>query len=75
MNVRLQYAYTLLSPNSVIFISIDDHELSSVKILCEEIFDASNYIGILPRVTKKSGKDHADDITKNHDYVLVLLFK
>ena len=36
-----------------------------------EIFGEANFIGILPRVTKKSGKQHSDNIAKNHDYVIV----
>ena len=70
MNQRLLIADKLLSINGVLFISIDDHELSSIKALLDEIFGEKNFIAILPRVTKKSGKDHTDDIARNHDYVV-----
>lgn len=71
MNKRLQIAKSLLSSGGVIFISIDDNEQAQLKLLCDEIFGKDNYIGSLPRVTKKSGKAHSDNIAKNHDYILI----
>lgn len=71
MSKRLRIAKKLLSDTGVIFLSIDDHEQANLKLLCDEIFGEPNYVGLLPRVTKKSGKDHSDDIAKNHDYVLI----
>ncbi len=68
---RLSIARNLLADSGVIFLSIDDNEQASLKLLCDEVFGEKNFIAILPRVTKKSGKDHADGIAKNHDYVLV----
>lgn len=40
-------------------------------MLCDNIFGEENKLGILPRITKKSGKDHSDTIAKNHDYLLI----
>ncbi len=68
---RLSIAQRLLADTGVIFVSIDDNEQSGLKLLCDEVFGEKNFIAILPRVTKKSGKDHADGVAKNHDYVLV----
>lgn len=68
---RLSIAQKLLANTGVIFVSIDDNEQASLKLLCDEVFGEKNFIAILPRVTKKSGKDHADGVAKNHDYVLV----
>lgn len=75
MNRRLQYAYSLLSPTGVCFINIDDNELAELRMLCDKIFSRENFIAILPRITKKSGKDHTDDIARNHDYVLIFVKK
>ena len=69
MNKRLKIAKSLLKASGVIFISIDDNEQSDLKILCDEIFCEDNFIATVPRVTKKSGKDHADGVAKNNDYV------
>ena len=71
MSKRLRIAKKLLSDRGVIFISIDDNEQANLKLLCDEVFGLNNFISSLPRVTKKSGKDHSDNIAKNHDFVLI----
>lgn len=71
MEKRLRLAKNLLSDKGVIFISIDDNEQANLKLLCDQIFGEKNFVGSLPRVTKKAGKDHTDDISKNNDYVLI----
>lgn len=71
MSKRLKLAKNLLSDKGVIFISIDDNEQANLKLLCDEIFGEKNFVGCLPRVTKKAGKDHTEDISKNNDYVLI----
>ena len=71
ISVRLEIARNILSDHGVCFISIDDNELSELRILCNDVFGTDNFIAILPRITKKSGKDHAENVAKNHDYVIV----
>src|SRR5574344_2981871 len=44
MSKRLRIAKRLLSDKGVIFISIDDNEQAQLKLLCDEIFGADNYI-------------------------------
>ncbi len=70
MKKRLQVAAELLSENGLIFVSIDDNEQAVLKILMDDIFSEENFIIMLPRVTKKSGKT-TGSFSKNHDYVLV----
>lgn len=43
---RLKVAKDLLCDGGVIFISIDDNELSNLKKICDEIFGPSNFIDI-----------------------------
>ena len=43
MSERLRVAYRLLAPHGFIFISIDDKEAASLRLLCDEIFGESNY--------------------------------
>lgn len=69
MYPRLKLLHRLLAEDGVIFISIDDWELYSLKFICDEIFGSSNFMLQMPRVTKKSGKS-TDVFAKNHDYVL-----
>lgn len=44
MNKRLQIAKSLLSSGGVIFISIGDDEQANLKMLCDEVFLAKNFI-------------------------------
>lgn len=44
---RLMLARNLLSDDGVIFISIDEHEYSSLKRVCDEVFGEKNYFGDL----------------------------
>lgn len=71
MSKRLRIAKKLLSDRGVIFISIDDNEQSNLKLLCDEVFGERNFIALLPRITKSSGKT-TDKIAMNHDYVFVI---
>lgn len=71
MYPRLKLARELLSNDGVIFISIDDNEARNLNLLCDEIFGEDNFVALLPRVTKKSGKDHSATIAHNHDYVFI----
>lgn len=41
---RLHLAKTLLSEDGVIFISIDDNEQAQLKLLCDEVFGAENFV-------------------------------
>ena len=67
---RLKLLFQLMSEKGVIFISIDDNEISNLISSCNEIFGEENLIGILPRITKKAGKT-SDNISKNSDYIVV----
>jgi adenine-specific DNA-methyltransferase len=72
MSRRLKIAKKLLSDRGVIFISIDDNEQANLKLLMDEtnFFGEKNFIAILPRITKASGKT-TDKIAQNHDYILL----
>lgn len=70
MSKRLRIAKTLLSDKGVIFISIDDNEQAQLKMLCDEIFGAGNFICNFIR-TNKSGSGHdSREISIEYDYVL-----
>ena len=45
MKQRLELLRELLSPDGVIFISIDDDECHYLKVICDEVFLRSNYCG------------------------------
>ena len=52
MYPRLFLAKNLLREDGVIFISIDDNEITNLKKICSEIFGAENFISIIVRVAK-----------------------
>ena len=55
MEKRLRIAFSLLSEDGLLFVSIDDNEQAALKILLDDIFSESNFIISIPRITKKSG--------------------
>lgn len=70
MKKRLEIAKTLLSPQGVIMISIDDNEQANLKLLCDSIFSESNFVGGLIHQRAKGG-GMAKYVVKGHDYILV----
>lgn len=75
MNERLKIAKQLLSKQGFIFISIDDNELSQLKILCDEIFDEKKFLSIITVETSlgifgPKAKHVRKSIIKNKDYLV-----
>lgn len=68
MQKRLIYAHKFLSDRGVIFISIDDNEQSQVKLLCDEIFGAENFIANL--IWAAGRKNDSKYISVSHEYML-----
>jgi len=54
MYPRLYIALNLLSDDGVIFVSIDDNELSNLIKVMNEVFGDSNHLGTVARVAKKT---------------------
>ena len=70
MYPRLRLAANLLRDDGVIFISIDDNEVTNLRKVCDEVFGEENFVGLLPRITKKAWKSTIA-IANNNDYLLV----
>lgn len=68
---RLMLARNLLSTNGVILISIDDNEIATMKLICDDIFGASNFVAQLVWEKKKKGSFLSKSITNIKEYVLV----
>lgn len=70
MWARLQIAKELLSPNGIIFMSIDDREIGHAKLLFDEIFGEDNLAGIIHR--KKNRKPHnaSNTMSISHEFIL-----
>ncbi len=65
---RLHVAKNCLSEDGVIFISIDDNELSNLLSLCYDIFGKNNYLGLF--ITKQAQRSNAKHINTIHEYIV-----
>ena len=70
MNKRLLLARKLLKPEGVIFISIDDNEMTQLKMLCDQIFKG-NFIACLPTIMNLKGNNDQFGFAGTHEYTLV----
>lgn len=70
MEKRLCLAHKLLSQKGCIFISIDDHELSNLKLLSDSIFGEQNFLGDIIWNSTKSVTNTAI-ISVSHTYNLI----
>ena len=71
MYPRLKLARNIISDDGFIFISIDDHEQSNLKTICDEIYGAENFRGKISRVTGTPSGQGYDILVNEVDYILV----
>lgn len=71
MNPRLKIAQKLLSKQGVIFISIDDNEMATLKTLCDNIFGEHNFIANVIVKSNPRGSQSTREIASAHEYILV----
>ncbi|WNY28923.1 hypothetical protein MmiEs2_11360 [Methanimicrococcus stummii] len=68
---RLVLARNLLSEDGVIFVSIDDHEVGSLRKICDEIFGSQNFAGEIIRKTKSMTGDSGIGFNLQHENLLL----
>ncbi|MCR5183839.1 MAG: site-specific DNA-methyltransferase [Opitutales bacterium] len=69
---RLQLAKRLLTPEGVIFCSIDDKNQAYVKCLFDEVFGEENFIGLAPRKTRGSATTKGEaELQTICDYLII----
>lgn len=66
---RLLLSRNLLAADGVIFISLDDNEITNLKKMCDEIFGEVNFVGQITVVGNPRGRDYGG-IARMHDYIL-----
>ena len=71
MYPRMRLAKNLLSDDGVIFISIDDNEVTNFKKICDEIFGEENFIANLTWIKKKKGSHLSKTVRNMTEYILV----
>ena len=69
MEKRLKLAKDLLKDTGVIFISIDDNEVANLRLLCDSVFNPSNFLGCFTINTTPNARDYGH-IGKMHDFCL-----
>lgn len=73
MSKRLRIAKSLLSERGVIFISIDDNEYSTLKLLCDEIFSEKSFIANLVWKSKSGGANDARYVATDSENILMYI--
>ncbi len=68
---RLLLARDMLTPDGVIFISIDDNEQANLKLLCDTVYGEENFIAQMVWKSKSGGANDTATIGTDHEYVLV----
>ena len=69
MYPRLRLAANLLRDDGVIFISIDDNEVTNLRKVCDEVFGEENFVACL--IYDKNRKNDAKYFSVGHEYMLV----
>lgn len=70
MYPRLQLLRRLLSDDGAIFISIDDNEVASLKLIADEIFGPLNFVGQYNWFKSATPPNLSYKIKKNIEYIL-----
>jgi len=71
MYPRLYLSRNLLKEDGVIFISIDENEVTNLKMLCDEIFGEENFVAKIIWEKKYSPANDAKYLSTTHEYVLL----
>lgn len=72
---RLRLAKSLLHAEGAIFISIDDEEVSQLRLLCDEVFGQENFLNCvsvnMKNIAGASGGGEDKRLKKNVEYLLI----
>jgi len=71
MAPRLRLARTILHPDGLIAVSIDDNELPSLRALMNEIFGEENFVATVIWQKVYSPKNSAKHFSVDHDYIVL----
>lgn len=70
MYPRLYLARNLLREDGVIFISIDDNEVSNLRKLCDEIFGEENFVAMITWQRAYAPINLKKTFSENHDFII-----
>ncbi|MGK2941798.1 MAG: site-specific DNA-methyltransferase [Immundisolibacter sp.] len=75
MTPRLVLLRQFLREDGAIFVSIDDNEVATLRLLMDEIFGAKNFVATVLWQKVYSPKNSARHLSEDHDYVVVYAAK
>ena len=70
MYPRLKLLHKLLAKDGAIFISIDDNEQAHLRLLCDEIFGANNFVGNIPWRKRTAKSDVSFGFSQDYEMIL-----
>ncbi|MFZ6751596.1 site-specific DNA-methyltransferase [Undibacterium sp. Ren11W] len=70
MYPRLKLLHRLIATNGVIFVSIDDNEMATLRLLMDEIFGAGNFIATIAW-QRRISPDSRLGLSQAHDHIIV----
>ena len=70
MYPRLKLLQRLLAEDGAIFISIDDAEYANLKLICDDIFGANNFVEAVVW-QKRTSPDARKRISNGHEYIVI----
>lgn len=71
MYPRLRLASNLLRDDGVIFISIDDNEVTNLRKLCDEVFGEENFVALISNTNNPKGRSDDKFVATAHEYIFV----
>ena len=71
MYPRLRLAANLLRDDGVIFISIDDNEVTNLRKVCDEVFGEENFVDTIVWEKRYSPQNAVQWFSESHDFILV----
>ena len=71
MYPRLKLARNLLRDDGVIFISIDEKEVTNLRSVCDELFGEENFISEITVVNNLKGRNDREGVATCHEYLLI----
>lgn len=67
---RLKLSRNLLAEEGVLFVSIDDNEFARLKIACDEVYGADNFITCFAWQKTLTRRNDATFVSSAHEYIL-----
>jgi len=71
MYPRLFLAKNLLSPDGVLFVSIDNNEIHNLEVVLNELFGEENFVATIVWKKKTGSGSQIEKVFSEHEYVLV----